>query len=215
MSRMGKALERIRELAQKISNTGDPSHDFEHIQRVVRWATWLGRRVGADLEIVEAAAYLHDRIQVPKNHPDRALASALSAETAESELRDFGFPPHKIPGVLTAIREHSFSAGLKASTLESSVVQDADRLDAIGAVGVARAFVCGTRLGSSFYEPADPCAEKRTLNDRQYVLDHFPAKLLKLEAMLNTEPARAEARRRARFMDQYLAEFRRELSPEA
>ena len=197
-----------------MSNTGDPSHDFEHVERVVRWATWLARQTGADLETVLAAAYLHDRIQVPKNSPDRAQASAESARVAEQELRDAGFPESKIQGVLIAIREHSFSAGLRPSTLESAVVQDADRLDAIGAIGTARAFSCGTRLGSAFYDPKDPRAESRELNDRLFVVDHFPAKLFKLEALFNTEPARLEARKRTAFMKEFLSHLEREINPE-
>lgn len=200
------ALEKHARVA--CERAGDPSHDFAHVLRVVAQARKIGEELGADLSVLIPAALLHDVVHVPKNHPDRAKASALAAEEARSLLMGrFGMDRTRAERIAAVILEHSFSAAKDPSTVESAILQDADRLDAIGAIGIARVFSCGTRLGSSFYDISDPYARARPLDDKRFALDHFETKLLKLESRFHTDPARKEAARRSAFLRAFLDQF--------
>ncbi|MBC7449384.1 MAG: HD domain-containing protein [Hymenobacteraceae bacterium] len=116
---------------------GDVAHDAEHIRRVVTNARQLAASTGADERVVVPAAWLHDCVSVAKDSPQRTQASRLAA-TAADFLRASGYPATYIPAIEHAIEAHSFSAGIAPRTLEARVVQDADRLDTLGAVGIAR-----------------------------------------------------------------------------
>ena len=170
----------------------DGAHDLNHVERVWRNAqALLAHYPQADTLVVLAACYLHDLVNVPKNDPRRASASRLSAELASERLATLGFPAEKIPAVAHAIEAHSFSAGVPATTLEARIVQDADRLDGLGAVGLARMFYIAGRMGSALAHGSDPLAQDRPLDDKAYSLDHIEAKLARLPGMMQTEAGRA------------------------
>ena len=198
---------------QRIRQNGkvDPAHDILHIKRVVQNARHIASREGARLEIVIPSAWLHDLVILPKNDPGRSKASALAAAAAIEYLRSEGYPEALIPKIQHCIEAHSFSAGIAPESLEAKVVQDADRLDAIGAFGIARCFSTGARLDQPFYEQEDPFAERRRLNDEKYSLDHFKVKLFPIVETLNTETGKAEGNRRSQFLKQFVAELRAEL----
>ncbi len=200
----------------------DAAHDLAHVRRVVAWATRLAREEGADPEVVVPAAWLHDGVTVPKDSPDRARASSLAAEAATTWLRQRpDFPPSKLDAVAHAIQSHSFSAGIAPRTPEARVVQDADRLDALGAIGIARCYATAGAMGSALTHPDDPVPEvdadlqplARALDDRRYATDHFFAKLLGLPATMQTDAGRREAERRAAFMRGFLAQLAGETAP--
>ncbi len=113
----------------------DAAHDVEHLRRVAAVARRIAADEGAALEVVIPAAWLHDCVYVAKDSPDRARASQLSAEHAVLLLSGWGYPSSWYEGIVHAIEAHSFSAAIPARTIEARVVRDADRLDAIGAVG--------------------------------------------------------------------------------
>lgn len=183
---------------------GDAAHDAEHIRRVVSNARRLAASEGADLAVVLPAAWLHDCVHVPKSSPLRAQASTLAAEAAGAWLREQGYPETLVPAVAHAIAAHSFSAGIAPRTLEAQVVQDADRLDSLGAVGVARCLMLGGAMGKPLYDPDDPFWSSRPPDDASFVIDHFPRKLLRLADTMQTASARAEARARTDFLRQFL-----------
>jgi uncharacterized protein len=189
----------------------DPSHDFLHILRVRKKCEQLGTALNARMEILIPAALLHDLVHVPKNHPDREKAAELAAEKARHLLMDLKTRVEDIEAILQVIREHSYSAGKKPTSLESAILQDADRLDALGAIGIARVFSCGTLMGSSFYEETDPFAANRSLNDKKFALDHFYVKLLKPVDLFNTEQARQEAQKKLQLMKLFLEQLREEI----
>lgn len=194
---------------------GDVAHDVAHVRRVVAWARRLAEAEGADPAVVVPAAWLHDCVALPKSHPDRSRASRLAAEAAGAWLRASGFPERLVPAVEHAVEAHSFSAGVEPRTVEAAVVQDADRLDALGAVGVARVYATAGALGSRLVHPEDPVPSeppRRPLDDRQWATDHFFVKLLGLPATMRTEAGRREAERRARFMRAFLDELATETS---
>ena len=190
---------------------GDAAHDLEHVRRVVRNARALAATEGAKLEVVLPAAWLHDCVSVPKDSPGRAQASRLAAARAADWLRDWGWPETTLPEIAHAIEAHSFSAGLTPRTLEAKVVQDADRLDALGATGLARCLMLGGAMGRPLYVADDPFGERRAPDDRVACVDHFLTKLLKLEGTMQTAAGRAEARQRTAYLQGFLAELRREL----
>mgnify|MGYP002778803017 CR=1 FL=1 len=209
-------LESIRHIARERSQGHDTAHDLLHLQRVVENARRLmiaeldaGQRV--DHEIVEAACWLHDLVQLPKGSGPPGESARQSAFEARRVLRDLGVFDKKIDAICHAIETHSFSGGLRPETIEAAIVQDADRLDALGAVGIARLWVTGATLGGLLYHPDDPAGRARELDDRAFGLDHIERKLLTLPATMNTRSARVEAERRARFVAEYRATLLREI----
>jgi uncharacterized protein len=201
---------RLAQLAHAAAAADGPdgAHDATHLERVWRNAqALLMHYPAADTLVVLAACYLHDLVNVPKNDTRRAHASRLSAEAARPQLMALGFPPDKLDAVAHAIEAHSFSAAIPATTLEARIVQDADRLDGLGAVGLARMFYIAGRMGSSLAHAADPLAHERPLDDRTYALDHIPAKLAKLPAMMQTEAGRALAEARLATLTAFRTAF--------
>jgi uncharacterized protein len=208
------ALEGIRQEARARTQAADASHDWSHIERVAALCRSLGKDEGAEERILLAAAYMHDLVNVPKNHPDRASASVASAKEAAGILRRHGYDSDEIGRVMLAIEEHSFSRGLDCTSIESRVLQDADRLDALGAIGVLRTTTCGALMRAAYDDPSDPFARNRALDDRRYTLDHFPVKLLRLAERFNTASGRREADRRTRFMEDFLGQLANEIGSE-
>ncbi len=190
----------------------DGAHDFSHILRVWRNARMIAdTESGADHELLAAAVILHDCVTVEKSAPERAIASRLSAERARGIVAALRWDPDRLDDLAHAIEAHSFSAGIVPRTPEARIVQDADRLDAIGAIGIARCFYTAGRMGSALYDPADPDAERRPLDDRRFAIDHFEAKLLRLADSFRTETGRKIAHARTAEMRRFLALLRTEL----
>jgi uncharacterized protein len=190
----------------------DPAHDRGHVLRVVANAKVIAAIEGARLDIVIPAAWLHDCVIMPKNSEQRQTASIMAARRAAAFLKESKFSPEYIPAIEHAIAAHSFSANIEAETLEAKVVQDADRLDAIGAIGIARCFAVGGALGTQFYDLDEPFPGARQADDRAYVIDHFYVKLLQLIDQMGTNSGRQEAERRTTYMRQFLLQFGSELS---
>lgn len=193
------------------SSEGDAAHDLPHVQRVVHSARRLALEEGARLEVVIPAAWLHDCVSVPKDSPLRKQASGLAAQRAGVLLREWGVEEALLPEIEHAIEAHSFSAGIPPRTLEARVVQDADRLDALGAVGLARCLMLSGEMGQRLYDPADPFCRDRTPDDRISAVDHFHTKLLSLGVTMHTETARREAEVRTRFLQAFLDRLRNEI----
>jgi uncharacterized protein len=191
----------------------DAAHDLEHIRRVVTTARRLALAEGAELAVVLPAAWLHDCVVVPKDSPLRSQASRLAAEAATTFLRSVDYPTERLAAIAHAIEAHSFSAQIVPQTREAQVVQDADRLDALGAIGLARCLMLGGAMGRRLYDPDDPFAEQRVLDDVVNTVDHFYVKLLRLADTMTTESGRAEARQRTHFLEQFLEQLRHEIMP--
>src|ERR1700722_11211082 len=176
----------------------DGSHDLSHIVRVWRNAKLIHSEEGGDLEALAAAVLLHDCVQVAKDSPLRSKASLLAANEARVRLQALAWEPSRIDTVARAIESHSFSAGVAPTSIEGSILQDADRLDAIGLCGIARCFYTAGRLGSRLYDLADPEAKTRPLDDAHNALDHFPKKLLTLNGSFKTRTGQELAKERNR-----------------
>ena len=190
---------------------GDGSHDISHLQRVWRNAARIQSEEGGDAEILLAAALLHDCVAVEKNSSMRSQASRLSAAKASGHLVEVGWSAGRVAATAHAIEAHSFSAGIEPTSLEAKILQDADRLDAIGMVGVARCFYIAGRLGSALYDAVDPLAQERPYDDKRYAIDHFQTKLLKLSSGFQTASGTRLAQERHQRLERFLAEFKSEI----
>lgn len=192
--------------------TADGAHDIGHLRRVWRNCRLIAMDMsGADPNVLLAAAYFHDVVNLPKDAPNRTLASTQSADLAVKVLPDLGFPADKLAAVHHAIAAHSFSAGITPTTTEAMILQDADRLEALGAIGIARLFHVAGSMGGALFDPNDPMALHRPLNDRAFALDHLDVKLFPIVQTMRTEPGRRMAEERADWM----ASFRTRLLIEA
>lgn len=171
-------------------------HDYYHIERVVKLAKQIAEEENADVFLVELAAWLHD-IGDYKLHDgvDRSIeliSGFLLLEEVDSEI---------IQKVLEIVSQVSFSKGNKAESLEAKIVQDADRMDAIGAIGIARCFAYGGSKQREIYNPENP---------DETSIQHFYDKLLKLKDLLNTDSAKKLAEERHQFLENFLEQFYKE-----
>jgi len=202
----------LRAFAQQ-EMLADPAHDLDHVLRVVKTARALCQLEQAKLAIVLPAAYLHDCFSFAKNHPDRKQSSKRAADKAIEFLTSIDYPATHLDEIHHAIAAHSYSANVKPKTLEAQIVQDADRLDALGAIGIARCLQVGTTLSTPLYNQDDSFCQHRSPDDRNYTIDHFYAKLFNLSDTMNTASAKAEGEQRTAFMRQYLQQLATEITP--
>jgi uncharacterized protein len=206
---------RIEAEARSRARSNEPAHDFFHVERVVTNARAIarGERLSEASEgLVAIAALLHELFTLPKNHPDSACSSDLCAEQARELLEQEGAPASMIAVVSAAIRDHAFSKGVVPEALESRVLQDADRLDAIGAIGLARMWATCADMKLPFYSPVDPFCAARAPDDKAWGLDHVFKKLLAIPARLHTDTARSLAEARVSFLRVYVDQLRKELA---
>ena len=193
------------------TEAGDGAHDPAHILRVFRNAMRIHAAEGGDGRILAAAVLLHDCVAVEKNSPLRAEASRLAAERASALLGERGWTQADCAAVAHAVLTHSFSANIPPETLEARILQDADRLDAIGMIGAARCFYIAGRMGSALYDVLDPAGESRTLDDRAFAIDHFPLKLFRLAGGFKTAEGRRLAAERHERLQSVLNQLLEEI----
>ena len=196
---------------------GELAHDGHHVLRVTAWCMRLAPEAGADAELAGATGLVHDLVFVPKDSAERASGGERSAAAAPAVLADAGYRPNEIAEIAEAVRTSSWSRGLQPTGPLGRVLQDADRLDAIGALGVLRTAACGQFMSrpdrpGRFYHPGDPLHRgDRPLDDRTQVVDHLFAKLLKLADGMHTATAKTEAAARHAWMQGFLTQLGHEL----
>jgi len=204
--------EQMEDAFMRLSADDDASHDIHHARRVKSLALAIADREAAGNRAhLIAAAYLHDIVNLPKNSPDRAKASALSADAAAPILREHSFDEPDVDAIRHAITAHSFSANVAPETLEARILQDADRIDSLGAIGIARTFFIAGKLGTNLFDGDDPFAGHRQLDDRRFAIDHFAVKLLRLPETMQTASGRAVAGERTATMRHFLGALGDEL----
>ncbi|MDF2422148.1 MAG: HD domain-containing protein [Nitrosopumilus sp.] len=189
----------------------DPAHDFEHVMRVYKNAQKMCKLEKANEKLVLASALLHDIASYPKSDKRSKLSSIQSAKKSEQILKNFDFSKEEIRIISDAIRDHSFSQNKTPASLEGKILQDADRLDALGAIGIARVFATGGSLKRPFYNIDDPFCKTRTPDDKIWTVDHFFQKLLKLESLMNTKSGKAEAKKRTAVLKEFLKQLKQEI----
>jgi len=189
----------------------DSAHDFEHIMRVYKNAQKLCKKEKVSEKLTLCAVLLHDIVSYPKSDKRSKNSSIDSAKKAKTLLKKYDFTENEITLVSDAIRDHSFSQKKTPQTIEGKILQDADRLDALGAIGIARVFATGGSLKRPFYNINDPFCKKRNADDKTWTLDHFFQKLLKLEFLMNTKSGKIEAKKRTRILKEYLKQLKQEI----
>ena len=187
----------------------DPAHDFSHISRVYKNATIIGREEGADMQVLLLAALLHD-VGSEKKH-EHGEPEGQGKKAVEAFLESIGLEEQAREKVLYAVDVHRFSGKIVPVTLEARILQDADRLDAIGAMGIARVFLTGGALGRELYSPDDPFCRAREPDDTKWNLDHFYKKLLKLESGMHTKSGKKLAAGRTTILRRYLLDLEEEI----
>jgi uncharacterized protein len=208
-------FDQLAQIAAERCAGAEPAHDYQHVLRVAANARAIAAEEGARVEIAVPAALLHELFNYPKGHPESARSGDVCAEHAEKVLAGLRWDAADARAIAYCIRVHSFSRGLYPETLEAKVLQDADRLDAIGAIGIARCFATCASMQRPFYEPTDPFCRTRAPDDKSWGLDHFYKKLLKIPDGLHTATARRLGADRARFMEAYLRQLEAELAASA
>ena len=199
--------EQLHALARKYQTDVGACHRYDHTERVVSNALLLARAYpDIDVDALEAAAWLHDIGRGVERKKGESHADA-SARLARRLLVDLAFTLAQIQRICDAIADHRYSSGRVPKSWEGRLLQDADRLDALGAVGIARTFAEGG--DRALYHPRIPfpTAGERALDDTRYTLDHFFTKLLTLSETLHTPEARQTAERRTEAMRHFLQEF--------
>ena len=202
----------IKRKVKKMLEGRDPAHDFYHIMRVYKNAKLIGRREGSNMEILLTAVLLHDLVVYPKGSNKSFKSSDESADLAENILLSHGYLQDQINHISSCIRAHSYSKRFVPESLEGRILQDADRLDALGAIGIARTFSVGGSQNRTFYNANDPfCRSDRELDDIRWTLDHFQAKLLKLKDLMHTGTAKKIAQQRTKFMMLFIRQLQKEI----
>lgn len=206
-----KSLDKLRTQVKVLMAKNDPAHDFEHILRVYANAEKICYTEKANKKLVLTAVLLHDIVSYPKSDKRSKSSSNKSAQKAKKILQKLPYSDIEIKIIIDAIKNHSFSKNKIPKTIEGKILQDADRLDALGAIGIARTFAVSGAENRSFYNSDDPFCSKRNPNDQQWALDHFFKKLLMLEKKMNTKSGKIEARRRTEIIKNYLNNLKLEL----
>jgi uncharacterized protein len=205
--------DKIKNKVKRMLEVRDPAHDFHHIMRVYKNAKLIGRLEGSNMEILLPAVLLHDLVVYPKGSAKSSKSSDKSADLAENILQSYGYPQDQINQICYCIRAHSYSKRLVPASLEGRILQDADRLDALGAIGIARTFSVGGSENRTFYNANDPfCRSDRELDDMQWTFDHFQAKLLKLQYFMHTKTAKKLAKERTIFMRLFIRQLQKEIN---
>ncbi|MFJ8529013.1 HD domain-containing protein [Bacillus sp. NPDC094106] len=186
-------------------------HDWYHIERVHKLAIALAKQEGGNLFVIEMAALLHDVADEKLNESEEAGMKKVS-----NWLEELSVPEEESKHILHIIANMSYKGGHggKIETLEGKIVQDADRLDALGAIGIARTFAYGGAKGRLMYDPNVPTREAMTKEEYRKSndpsLNHFYEKLLKLKDLMNTDAAKREAEVRHRYMEEFIGQFMKE-----
>jgi uncharacterized protein len=184
-----------------------------HIKRVVHNAARIADAEGSQIEVLLPASWLHDCVDVPKDSPQRSAASRLSADQAIMFLEEREYPSEHFDGIHHAIVAHSFSAKVVPETIEAKVLQDADRLDAVGALGLSRCLMLGGHMQKPLMAEKDPFCRDRSPDDSLFTIDHFYTKLLTLSGTMQTETGRKIAAERTEFLIKYLEQLESEVLP--
>ncbi|MEF8871702.1 MAG: HD domain-containing protein [Haloarculaceae archaeon] len=206
-------IEELRETARTYFATS-PAHDWHHVQRVETLAERLLEDVDADERTVRLAVILHDIGRTREDRGDIDDHATWGAREARSLLAERGVSEERIDAVCHAIRAHRYSSDQEPETLEANVLCDADNLDALGAVGLARSFTYGGERGQAIFDPGLPPAEDDTPGgSTQY--NHLHTKILDLPERMYTDAGRELAESRRAFIETFLDRFDREIDGDA
>jgi len=203
--------QKLIEEAKKRISSDDPSHDLGHALRVLANAETIARIEGGDPEIIIPAALFHDVVNYPKDDPRSDYSADDSAILTSDILYNIeSYDRSKIPYVAQAIAEHTFPKGIRPTTLESKIVQDADRLECTGAIAIMRTFSSTGQMKRGFYNPSEPFCENNNTG-KNYALDLFYKRLFRVKDLMNMYTARRMAEERTAFLYLFMEQLRSEI----
>jgi len=198
-----------KQIQQQFANEST-GHDWFHIERVWKTAKHIGKKEGGDLFIIELAALLHDIA----DHKFVENAEKIAKEKINKMLGDLNVKPTEIEKIIQIVNNTSFKGGFgnsKTNDIEGLIVKDADRLDAIGAIGIARTFAFGGKFGNLIYNPEIKPTKFQSAEEykknRTHTINHFYEKLLLLKDQMNTKTAKKMAEKKHHFMEIFLTQF--------
>ena len=206
---MNKALilEKTRDFVKEKMYKEGSGHDWFHVERVCNMAKYLAQKESADMFVVEMTALLHDI-------DDWKFSDVYNTTVTEEFLKSVEVSEEDSNRILNIIKTMSYKGGVVDSTqntTEGMVVQDADRLDALGAIGIARAFAYGGSKNRSMYDPSIKPIDFKSLdevkNKDNHTINHFYEKLFKLKDLMNTNTAKEIAKKRHKYMENFIEEF--------
>jgi len=213
-------FEKLREKVQPYFFGGD-GHGFDHVGRVYNMAIKISEGEDADMDVVRAAALLHDVARHKEEHPNISIGSASNichaeegAKMSPEILREMGFPEEKIEKVVYAILVHRYSKGMKAETREAEILQDADRLDALGATIIVRMAQATVGWNVPFYDSSIP-VKKVYDGSKSSAVNHIYEKILKITPeSFKTMGAREIAKGRYSFVKEFAERYIKEVEGE-
>ena len=201
-------MEKIKAFAEKCFSNTRGSHDWEHTRRVYNLCMHIGKVEGADLEVLKIAAYLHD---VGRSYQDELKGTICHAEKgykiASILLDKSPITPEQKANILHCIRSHRFRGNCLPRTLEAQILFDADKLDSIGAIGIARAFQFAGEVGAKFHNPDVTLEKTEPYTEEDTGYREFKLKLSKIKKRMLTAEGRRMAKERHRFMEIYFKRF--------
>jgi uncharacterized protein len=210
-----RLIGRIARQAEDLFATAQGSHDWEHTIRVRRLAEQLARREGADLTVVAIAACLHDIGRIKEERLANGVCHARrGAEMARPLVADLPLAASRRENILHCIGSHRYRGEAEPTTLEAKVLFDADKLDAIGAIGVARAYLFAGELGAKLHNPDLDPAAAASYSEEDTGYREYAVKLVKIKARMLTEEGRRLAAGRHAFMVAFFNRFLQEYSGE-
>jgi len=203
-------IENTHQFVKQTLENAEAGHDFWHILRVLKLSEKIGQTEGGDSFIIQLGALLHDIADSKFHNGDETIGPKIAREFLEKQQVDNKTIDHIVKIIENISFKNSFE-GQKFTSKELEIIQDADRLDAIGAIGIARAFVYGGHKNNPIYNPdlkvnLNMSKEEYKKGDTS-TINHFYEKLLKLKGMMNTPTGIKLAEKRHRFMEQFLEQF--------
>ncbi len=208
-------FDNLKEKIQPYFSEGS-GHEFSHTQRVYNNAIKIAKGEDVDIDIVKVAALLHDIARIKEDNKEVSCHAVTGAEMAKPILIELGFPEDKIDKVCYAIKVHRFSNGINPETKEAQIIQDADRLDALGAMIIARVFAFGGKNNRQIYNPDIKPNEEYIPYAHNTSLNHFYEKSFNIKPeTFKTEKAKKLAEGRYKFLQKFVERFLKEWEGEA
>ncbi len=210
---MKELFKEIEKKAEEFLKFDPSGHDLNHAIRTFNLSRKISAKEGGDKLVIGAAALLHDVLRPWEKKTGKLHYKGEALEIIKKMLVKVKFPKNKIDSVLHCIETHEtygFAKGKKPKTIEAKILQDADNLDAIGAIGIARCFMCASHHNNPMWVPGEETKKYSPDTVRGSAINHFDEKLLKLKDMMNTKTGKEIAKERHKFMKDFLKRFFKE-----
>ena len=212
---MSDKLKKIKKEAEKLLENGNSCHELEHTERVYNLALHIGKKEKADLEILSLASILHDIARKDQDESDGKIDHAeLGAKIADEILRKQNIPEEKIKAVVHCIKTHRYRNSNIPETLEAKVLYDADKLDAMGAIGIGRAFSFSGHIKSKVHNKGADLSKTKPYSIDDTAWREYEVKLKHLKDKMLTKEGRRIAEERHNFMEKFFERLNKEVDGE-